>query len=57
MAKYEYKVVDGQTQADIERTMNELSKAGYRLVSFFITDRGLMRNQGAFKAVMERHLG
>ena len=57
MAKYEYKVVDGQTQADIERKMNELAKAGYRVVSFFITDRGILRGQGAFKAVMERYLG
>ncbi len=57
MAKYEYKVVDGQTQADIERKMNELAKAGYRVVSFFITDRGILRSQGAFKAVMERYLG
>ncbi len=57
MADYEYKVVDGQTQAEIEHTMNNLAKVGYRLVSFFITDRGILRGQGAFKAVMERQLG
>ena len=57
MGEYEYKVVDGKTQADIEGTMNELAKSGYRLVSFFITDRGILRGQGAFKAVMERQLG
>ena len=57
MAEYEYKVVDGQTQAEIERTMNKLAKEGYRLISFFITDRGILRGQGAFKAVMERQLG
>ena len=57
MAKYQYKIVEGKTQADIERTMNELAKSGYRLVSFFITDRGILRGQGAFKAVMEREIG
>ena len=57
MGEYEYKVVDGKSQADIEGTMNELAKSGYRLVSFFITDRGILRGQGAFKAVMERQLG
>ena len=57
MAKYEYKAVDGQTQDDIERKMNELAKAGYRLVSFFITDRGILSGHDAFKAVMERQLG
>lgn len=57
MVKYEYKVIDGQSQNDIERTMNELAETGYRLVSFFITERGILRGQGAFKAVMERQLG
>ena len=56
MAKYEYKIVESKTQADIEHTMNELARSGYRLVSFFITDRGNLRGQGAFKAVMEREL-
>ena len=50
-------IVEGQTQADPERMMNQLAKNGYLLVSFFMTDRGLMRGQGAFKAVVERHLG
>ena len=57
IVRYEYKIVEAKTQADIERTMNDLAQAGYRLVSFFITDRGIMRGQGAFKAVMERQLG
>ena len=61
MARYEYKIVESKTQADIEHTMNELARSGYRLVSFFITDRGNLRGQvveqGAFKAVMERELG
>ena len=57
MTRYEYKIVEGKTQADIERAVNELAKAGYRLVSFFITDRGIMRGQGPFKAVMERQIG
>ena len=57
MARYEYKIVEGKTQADIEHTMNELARLGYRLVSFFITDRGSLRAQGVFKAVMERELG
>lgn len=50
-------IVEGQTQADLERMMNQLAKNGYLLVSFLVTDRGLMRGQSAFKAVMERHLG
>ena len=37
--------------------MNDLAQAGYRLVSFFITDRGIIHGQGEFKAVMERQLG
>ena len=57
MTRYEYKIVEGQSQADIERELNELAKAGYRLVSFFITERGTMRGQGPFKAVMERQIG
>ena len=57
IVRYEYKIVEAKTQADIERTMNDLAQAGYRLLSFFITDRGIMRGQGAFKAVMERQLG
>ena len=41
--RYEYKIVEAKTQADIERTMNDQAQAGYRLVSFFITDRGIVR--------------
>ena len=40
IVRYEYKIVEAKTQADIERTMNDQAQAGYRLVSFFITDRG-----------------
>ncbi len=57
MTRYEYRFVDGKTQADIERLTNELAMEGYRLVSFFITDRGIMRGQGPFKAVLERQIG
>ena len=28
MTRYEYKIVEGKTQADIERAVNELAKAG-----------------------------
>ena len=55
--RYEYKIVEAKTQADIERKMNELAQAGYRLASFFITERGILRGEGAYRAVMERQLG
>ena len=34
MVRYEYKVLDGNSQDDIERKLNELAKQGYRLASF-----------------------
>ena len=36
-AKYEYKIVEGKTQEDIESKMNGLAQTGYRLASFVIT--------------------
>ena len=56
MTKYEYKIVEGKTQEDIETKMNGLAQTGYRLASFVITWQGGLRNQGAFRAVMERQL-
>ena len=32
--RYEYKVLDGKSQDDMERKLNELAKEGYRLASF-----------------------
>ncbi len=34
MVRYEHKVLDGNSQDDIERKLNELAKQGYRLASF-----------------------
>ena len=34
MVRYEYKVLDGKSQDDIERKLNELAKEGCRLASF-----------------------
>ena len=57
MVEYECKIVEAKTQADIERKMNDLAQAGYRLASFFITDQGVLRGEGAYRCVMERRLG
>ena len=58
MARYEYKVLDGNSQDDIERKVNELAKQGYRLASFAVTvPYGRTRSGNAFRAVMEREIG
>lgn len=57
MARYEYKIVEGKSQEDIESKMNGLAQTGYRLASFVITWQGGFRNQGAYRAVMERQIG
>jgi hypothetical protein len=58
MATYEYKVVHGKTQGDLEHTINELAKTGYRVVGFHVNEiRGVARGAGPFQAVMERHIG
>lgn len=38
-------------QAEVERTMSKLAKSVFRLVRFFIRSRGILRAQGAFRAV------
>ena len=39
MVRYEYKVLDGNSQDDIERKLNELAKQGYRVSLLLITTR------------------
>ena len=55
MARYEYKVLDGNSQDDIERKLNELAKQGYRLASFN-TNIPYGRSR-PHTAVMERKIG
>ena len=53
----ERKIAEANKQADIERNMNGLSQAYYRLASFFITGRGASRGEAAYRRVMERRFG
>ena len=57
MVECERKIVEANRQADIERKMNGLSQAYYRLTSFFITNRGASRGEAAYRRVMEGRLG
>ena len=54
--KYEYKVLDGKSQSDIERKLNDLAKQGYRLASFN-TNTPFGRGAKPHTAVMEREIG
>ena len=56
MVRYEYKVLDGNSQDDIERKLNELAKQGYRLASFN-TNIPFGRSGKPHTAVMERATG
>ena len=56
MVKYEYKVLDGKSQTDIERKLNELAEEGYRLASFNI-NISFGRSGNPHTAVMERRIG
>ena len=56
MVTYEYKVLDGKSQDDIERKLNELAKEGYRLASFN-TNIPFGRSGKPHTAVMERKIG
>ena len=55
--RYEYKIVEAKSQADIERKMNELEQAGYRLASLLVPWEGRLLAKNPWKAVMERQLG
>ena len=56
MVRYEYKVLDGNSQDDIERKLNELARQGYRLASFN-TNIPFGRSGKPHTAVMEREIG
>ena len=56
IVRYEYKVLDGKSQDDIERKLNELAKEGYRLASFN-TNIPFGRSGKPHTAVMERKIG
>ena len=56
MVRYEYKVLDGKSQDDIERKLNELAKEGYRLASFN-TNIPFGRSGKPHTAVMARKIG
>ena len=57
IVRYEYKIVEAKSQADIERKMNELEQAGYRLASLLVPWEGRLLAKNPWKAVMERQLG
>ena len=54
--RYEYKVLDGKSQDDMERKLNELAKEGYRLASVN-TNIPFGRSGRSHTAVMERKIG
>ena len=54
--RYEYKVLDGKSQDDMERKLKELAKEGYRLASFN-TNISFGRSGKPHTAVMERKIG
>ena len=56
MVRYEFRIVEGKTQTDIERKMNELGQAGYRLASLLVPWEGRLVTKSPWKAVMERQL-
>ncbi len=56
MVRYEYKVLDGKSQTDIERKLSELAKEGRQLASFN-TNIPYDRNIKPHTAVTERKIG
>ena len=56
MVRYEYKVLDGKSQDDVEHILNQLAKEGYRLASFN-TNIPFGRSGKPHTAVMELKIG